>query len=63
MEERNISNWNFFSNYKKKIEKEIMIFKEEYDLNEDELIIQTYKNHPFIDLYSCPCSKSRLLTV
>jgi hydroxymethylpyrimidine pyrophosphatase-like HAD family hydrolase len=55
---RNLSNWNIFSNYKKKIEKEIIIFKEEHDLNEDELIIQTYKNHPFIDLYSCLCSKS-----
>jgi hydroxymethylpyrimidine pyrophosphatase-like HAD family hydrolase len=25
---------------------------------EDELVIQTYKNHPFIDLYACPCSKA-----
>ena len=25
-------------------------------MTEDELVIQTYKNHPFIDLYSCPCN-------
>ena len=35
-----------------------MIFKKEHNLNENELIIQTYKNHPFIDLYSCTCSKA-----
>ena len=36
-----------------------MIFKKEHNLNENELIIQTYKNHlTFIDLYNCYCSKA-----
>ena len=37
---------------------EISSFKKEYIVTEDELVIQTYKNHPLIDLYACPCSKA-----
>lgn len=58
MDGRNLDDWTTFSNYKNKIVNEISLFKKEHNVTEDELVIQTYKNHPFIDLYACPCSKA-----
>ncbi len=57
MDGRNPYDWNEFFKYQKKILNEIDSFKKEHYIIEDELFIQTYKNHPFIDLYACPCSK------
>ncbi len=58
MDGRNLSDWTLFSNLKKKIVNDIVSFKEEHHITEEELVVQTYKNHPFIDLYACPCSKA-----
>lgn len=55
---RNLDNWNIFFKYKEKILKEIRSFKKQYDIKENELMIQTYKKHPFLDIYACYCSKS-----
>jgi trehalose-6-phosphatase len=57
MDGRNLSDWTIFSNYKKKIVNEIVSFKKEHHMTED-VVIQTYENHPFIDFYACPCSKA-----
>jgi hydroxymethylpyrimidine pyrophosphatase-like HAD family hydrolase len=37
---------------------DIVSFKEEHNITEEELVVQTYIYHPFIDLYACPCSKA-----
>jgi len=58
MDGRKMSDWNMFSNYKKKIVDDIVSFKKEHHITEEELVVQTYRNHPFIDLYACPCSKA-----
>jgi len=58
MDGRNLDDWTVFSNYKNKMVNEIYSFKKEQNMTEDELVIQTYKNHPFIDLYACPCRKA-----
>jgi hydroxymethylpyrimidine pyrophosphatase-like HAD family hydrolase len=55
---RSLNHWTAFSKYKKKMVNEIHSFRKEHDMAEDELVIQTYKNHPFIDLYACLCSKA-----
>ncbi|MBA3284258.1 MAG: HAD-IIB family hydrolase [Nitrosopumilus sp.] len=55
---RNLSDWTVFSAYKKNIVNDMMLFKKEHHITDEELVVQTYRNHPFIDLYTCPCSKA-----
>ncbi|MBA3285196.1 MAG: HAD-IIB family hydrolase [Nitrosopumilus sp.] len=58
MDGRNLTDWTMFSDYKKKIVDDIVLFKKERHITEEELVVQTYRNHPFLDLYACPCSKA-----
>ena len=55
---RNLSDWSAFSSYKKKIVNDIVSFKKEHHIDNEDLVIQTYSNHPFIDLYAVPCNKA-----